>query len=313
MSKRSPSHQDPFNSSVQEKLNEQQYKTFTLQNNSLYRRPNSRLTRVITSKQTKLESWKNAIDVFLIHYLLLWVYVIVLQISNYGETNLAKFAFTILLNIDTGLLNYFFLYISGGGSTYVLTGFYVSWNIALIYSAVKHRKNFISVYAKGIFFTYLLFVSVFFGIFSTALILLLLYTPMVFFNVLILLFLVILIFSIAMFVVMIIMSIPGFIIALLITSSKQITPLKPNKVMIPHYLVVPNQLLLNVRLNNKKNPELFCPYRFKDRAGCSFLGYETSPDFPLICDQPDTWQRCYVYFTISKSGEKITTKKKGVD
>ncbi len=91
------------------------------------------------------------------------------------------------------------------------------------------------------------------------------------------------IYAVVIFVIISIFGIPGYILINVLKSYSG-----PEKTQIyrhSQYLkltVVPD------------NPVVYCPFRMKDKAGCSFLGYSI-PDFPLICDYQETWLNCVIY------------------
>jgi hypothetical protein len=40
----------------------------------------------------------------------------------------------------------------------------------------------------------------------------------------------------------------------------------------------------------------YCPFKMKDKNGCSFLGYQVEANKTLICDFSSTYRRCNIYF-----------------
>jgi len=267
---------------------------------------NSNLLRQIrlkkkTSRSSIDQEWKEAINVFLVHYIFFWIYIIGYIISNFNHNGTyLELANAILMGIDMGLLNYFLLYINLGVDTFGALA--LAWNVALLYSGIAYGPRYQAIFLKTVLLTVIIGNSIFIILFLPSTLLITISSGKI--STLLTLPLILSFLTVILIIYAFVVSIPSFIIILLFLSKKTNAQLSPYKETVPGYLIVPPYISTKVSLNLEKDPGQYCPYRFKDRSGCSFLGYEVTDKYPLICDQKETWSHCFVYKYITNKKQE---------
>lgn len=198
--------------------------------------------------------------------------------------------FSVFFNYGFGLVVLFFFYSSIMSDFFLIPFFVLGWLIAGLYARVRY----------GIYGSSALIYGVLILPGLASLTLLILSFPFILVNIPISLTIVALIglLAVGVLILMLIYAIPAIIIAPLLIHTKKAD------VKIGTYV---NFLVLNSPLPLEK-PKA-CPFRSKDKPGCSYLGYAASETVALICDFESTFRACriygYLYYKVKGTQEEI--------